>query len=794
MVYLTKNQRQQPPSLDFYLPLIFTLLSVLGSSVILLTYFKFARLRVNSGKLVIKICAFELILAFTQLLSYFYTDPTVPKPHWYPFPLLPIETNAYSCVVMSLVRNYAICSYLIYNFCLCHNLYVCIKDPQAAKLAKRFTIYDITSVVLSVAFCTAACLEKGHGMFFGMCTLAEDSSTQLMYVVPAILLFPLVLYSIAYVIHHRSTSNIQDSFATKAKSEFLLVNVLYLLVFLVTWMPAIILRNIMMMELEFDKSLLDSSTFSSLKKISYQLISCTAFFMFLVRMIESSVRSKVKSLILFEKQRKGPHLSKLLSNREPSNTVWNLPQVRDITVSETEPIDPSDPSSFPRNPSESKGPYLPPSSRDRSFSANDLGFSLRIMANDPCLRNDSVCSSVISINSLRVCMQDKTFQEAAKILIGVNFLLHQDEEEVQIKQSTINTSTTSKGSFSDPSSPLRARISLTRRNRDAEAFAGESIHQFTIPAFRKRYCKGASTKKGLEKDTKVFAKQNFKLDPFWNEMEQHKGLIRGSSYGSIDGFAKLRDLFKVKGEKLIKSMDLEDNIESIRSYCERSENKALEGMRLFSHCKDFCLRVISEQEAQSIRKGFIVNYYAKVASSGGSTFLEQMLGLYSFKFEDDKNVWVLLTSNPYSAVLKSVGQDGRSDCQVYKFKDDAMYQLESVERIGLMGERVLEDQDSFGKLDDKDVVQMKKGSKKAFTKVLTQDVKLLIECGLSSYFLVLAIKKGEAEAAEDDFTAFISVGSFCAERDKGKKVSVFSLGDPEVYGNNFIDLVNDALK
>ena len=72
MVYISEA-RDFSNLLDLFIPAILLSLSLVSSSLVFITYYKFKSLRINSGKIVIQILIGELVLIFTYFFSFFYT-------------------------------------------------------------------------------------------------------------------------------------------------------------------------------------------------------------------------------------------------------------------------------------------------------------------------------------------------------------------------------------------------------------------------------------------------------------------------------------------------------------------------------------------------------------------------------------------------------------------------------------------------------------------------------------------------------------------------------------------------
>lgn len=104
--------------IEYIIPIIFCIISIVCSLISILTYHKYKKLRINAGKVVFVLIILEFILSCFFFASVFYET---------------YNEKAIFCQVLGGFTNFFIMEYYLFNFALCHNLISCLFFDKKVK-------------------------------------------------------------------------------------------------------------------------------------------------------------------------------------------------------------------------------------------------------------------------------------------------------------------------------------------------------------------------------------------------------------------------------------------------------------------------------------------------------------------------------------------------------------------------------------------------------------------------------------------------------------------------------------
>ena len=119
----------------YHLPLSLNFLSLVLSLLMLITFMRFKRLRINSGNLILSILSTEFLFSAFLLANFFYVEESdIFNFHesGYNFspeilPYLTLDKDDISCRILGVLFIFLIYNLFCLNCCLAHNLYTCVK-------------------------------------------------------------------------------------------------------------------------------------------------------------------------------------------------------------------------------------------------------------------------------------------------------------------------------------------------------------------------------------------------------------------------------------------------------------------------------------------------------------------------------------------------------------------------------------------------------------------------------------------------------------------------------------------
>ena len=290
-----------PVSIQFYIPLILSIISFICSLFTLLTLVLYPRLRINSGKLIFFIVISEINTNWLTILSLFYSTEN----NCIEYEMIKIlKLDLYDCDIIGAIFIFFTWFYLLLNFSLSHNLYYSL-NFLADNFSKRFKIYLAFCLFSSLAILIST-LSISQGIsnsFMGICGMSREKSVQVVSGFFLLIIFPFSIYVVVIVLRKLQEKKRNSSplnFDEKNEIFFLRMNMFYILLFLIDWLPISILqfwnwwcRFYIQCETEnlFEKIL---------EILALLLLSGNGFFLFLIRVQEPSL----KKIFLLPFQRK----------------------------------------------------------------------------------------------------------------------------------------------------------------------------------------------------------------------------------------------------------------------------------------------------------------------------------------------------------------------------------------------------------------------------------------------------------------------------------------------------------
>ena len=106
--------------LTYYAPLILSILSLLGSCLLIISFIKFPRLRINLGKLIIFITIIEGNISWMIIFSLFYSDTIKNIPIYRS--IIIFADKDIICQIFGSFFTFCLWNYFFFYFFICHNL------------------------------------------------------------------------------------------------------------------------------------------------------------------------------------------------------------------------------------------------------------------------------------------------------------------------------------------------------------------------------------------------------------------------------------------------------------------------------------------------------------------------------------------------------------------------------------------------------------------------------------------------------------------------------------------------
>lgn len=349
-----------PSILYLYIPFTLSTLSIITSLLILFTFFRFPRLRLNSGKMVLYIVVCELNMHWLILLALLYKTQVQSSCQ----SSFIIKEDA--CSVLGLFFMFFQLGYISMNGFLVHNLY-CVLNYRNENFKARFLRYFWVSLVFSIGVLIYASTDLPKEInigYMGICGLAKGSSVQLVSLVFLLIILPFCGYVFVVSIKHYKALRKENSlslqkdpiiynnalianspflsmekplfenegitlpherasiFENEQQRVYLFLNMSYIALFILDWLPLALLNFNSWLGFVFSGG--GQSDFSeAFETLSLILISGNGLWLFCIRIREPSLKRFFKKMIKkdifnrkkpFKKSLKAQLLDKALIN------------------------------------------------------------------------------------------------------------------------------------------------------------------------------------------------------------------------------------------------------------------------------------------------------------------------------------------------------------------------------------------------------------------------------------------------------------------------------------------------
>ncbi|CAD8069381.1 unnamed protein product [Paramecium sonneborni] len=216
--------------------IILCLLSMVGCSIILWTFFKTPRLSKNPGSIIQRMAIAQIIITFLMFFAQFYIEDQDIQIS----AVFIISSNF--CSFLGFIEIFFSSQYILYNVYFPINLYCSLKT-QNYNFTKYFQYMEMFSFAFSIIFTlTMFLINDVQINFVGVCglKLASSSSKSLSIILAVITISVLILLIFITIEKSliKTTFYNKDSekFHKKYHKEFKIVNILYTTVFIVTYM------------------------------------------------------------------------------------------------------------------------------------------------------------------------------------------------------------------------------------------------------------------------------------------------------------------------------------------------------------------------------------------------------------------------------------------------------------------------------------------------------------------------------------------------------------------------------
>ena len=260
------------------LPTFLCLFSLFNSISLLVTYKKFMRMRMKSGKLALLINICELAMTFLWLISLYYHSSESPE-------LSTFTISAGFCYVFGMLEIFFYVSYLFLHLCLVHNLVKTLKEEHLNP-SDSFKRYVTISGLAAAGFTLLTTFTSGIATtVFGFCGATKKSPVQFLSFAFVFVINPYLLHKLwkTYTRERRDLEQREDevnTYAREIRRSFLSMNIGFSLIFIVVWYP-FHMFNILFF---FNADKGSSDAFFGFSAVSFYLVCLTSFFMMLIRM------------------------------------------------------------------------------------------------------------------------------------------------------------------------------------------------------------------------------------------------------------------------------------------------------------------------------------------------------------------------------------------------------------------------------------------------------------------------------------------------------------------------------
>lgn len=199
------------PIYFYYIPFAINVISLFLAFLMLLTFLKYQRLRMNSGNLILSSLLLDFLFTLFLFANFFYVESTdlnaykeKYKEKLEVFSFYTANKEDWMCQSLGGCFIFLIFSLFCLNLCLTHNLYTCVRYKILQDVQHRFVKYLIFSVFFSIIICIFAYAFKDIGSGeLGYCGIKESSGLEIViFLFLAVIFFVNIIVGV-YVLKNR---------------------------------------------------------------------------------------------------------------------------------------------------------------------------------------------------------------------------------------------------------------------------------------------------------------------------------------------------------------------------------------------------------------------------------------------------------------------------------------------------------------------------------------------------------------------------------------------------------------
>ncbi len=499
------------------------------------------------------------------------------------------------CTVLGIITNLIIYNFLILNLFLCHNLLCCILYKEST-FNQRYCIYLSLSLIISIiiTIILAVFKEIGYGPL-GFCWLRNENVSQIIHIITVSLVFPLAIAILLYVYSKEHFINVhslyyynEENFTQNNRKYFIRINLGYILVFSLTWLPSSI---IYILDFVFKRNnwSIDAFWFEIFKAIALEFLCFSAFCMFLVRIQEPIVRKAFRKLIFRRKnEEKEQNIRQNLDSAQVNNLEENLIEQKEKNKKDAK---------FKISKNIQPQQYEVLILQKKGLISKDI-FSF-LKRKKP---------SLLRLNSKNLSENEKSESRflLIKVFLGSIFLIKND---INNKMVAINAKTPWEDHYYNDLTNLKSKLSdmirLLMKN-DTEV---------------------------MDKMTEIFEGQ----------------LLEDISCMSIASlvFANIKALYNIDNIKLFDSFYPLENIKNLENldYDPFSLKEEISLNNFISFNNRFFLKILSDSRMNFLKNIFLKKLHDHYVKTKANSFLSPLICLYSFEFNAIETINIAIYDN-----------------------------------------------------------------------------------------------------------------------------------------------------
>jgi len=575
--------------LSYYLPLVFSILSLICCVLFLFTYLKYEKLRVNSGKIhfILGFCITFLTAHF--LASLFYSVDEAPDNSDEDY------TSPTWCTALGVITNLVLYNFLLLHLFVSHNVLCCIFYKYST-FNRRYRIYLILSLGISVAITIIlGCFnEIGYGPL-GFCWLRNEKVSQIIHIITVCVIFPLVLgvqiyvYSKEHFINPHSLYYYnEDNFTVNNRKLFIRINLGYIFVFTLTWLPSSVIYIIDFV-FKFNDWDNEAYWFEIVRGIALLFLCASAFCMFLVRVHEPVIKKAFKKIIgKFQKdqpeqpQEQSQNLDSIEAKDEVSLTE-NLIEQKEAKFKISRNIQPQQ--------------YEIVLTMKKNSSQNEL-FSMFKKKKPAFLKS----------NSKNLSEKEKAESKLLliKCFLGSVFLIRND---INNQEVTINSKTPWEDHYYNDITSLKSKL-------------GDIIRLIM-----------KNDNEGIDKMLELFDE---------NQLED----VTCVNIASLV-FANVKSLYHIDNILLFDSFYPIENMKILESieYDPMTLHEEVSINNFITFNNKYYLKIFSESRMQFLKESFLKSLHDHITKSKGNSFLAPLICLYNISFMTVESINLAIYEN-----------------------------------------------------------------------------------------------------------------------------------------------------